>query len=118
MQINVEAEIVGMKKDIEYLKTEHREFKEFMKRFEAVPYQIESINEKMDTVLEDKRNTNSKIDALFKQLVNKEPEEHSQTKKFFDWGADWIKYVAIALLGLIVILGSVLGVTIPFVGGG
>lgn len=101
----LQARIVGLEKDVEYLKSEHKEFKQFMKRFEAVPYQIESINEKMDTLLDRVK------------TVEEESEEDAATKSRFDWGAEWIKYVAIAIVGIVVIIGSILGVPIPFIGG-
>ncbi|MFC3833101.1 MULTISPECIES: hypothetical protein [Deinococcus] len=104
--INVLAKIAGMEKDIEYLKSGHAEFKEFMKRFEAVPYQINSINDKMDTLLD-----------RVKAVEEEEDDGDTRTKKAFDWGADWIKYVALFLLGLVVIIGGLLGIPIPFIGG-
>jgi len=102
---DLHVKIAGLEKDIEYLKSEHKEFKQFMKRFEAVPYQIESINDKMDTLLDRVK------------TVEEESEADESAKSRFDWGADWIKYVAIAILGLVVILGALLGVDIPFTGG-
>lgn len=119
--MNFEAKIVGLEKDIEFLKSGQAEFREFMKRFEQIPYKMQNMDDKMTLLLEEKRDINDKIDKLLERVhaveVEEDSESDKQTKKVFDWSADWIKYVALALLGLIVILGSVLGVQIPFTGG-
>lgn len=104
--MNVEAEIVGIKKDIEYLKTEHQQFKEFMKKFEAVPYQINSIDEKMGTLLE-------RVKA-----VEEEPKADSSTGMGFDKAADWIKYALLIGSVIATILAGFFGIDVSnFIGG-
>ncbi|WP_159065930.1 hypothetical protein [Deinococcus ficus] len=126
METGLETRVALLERDVSYLKDGHNEMKATIKELKELPVQINTINHKLDTVLENQIERKLEVKEAIEKIEERidcieddmnKPVEKSKGINPDDW-APWIKYAVFFGMVLAAVITALTGTSLPVIGGG